>query len=177
MQLNHLKSILTYSILLVSIYTPLLFPGERDSVSSIQGGLSSLSFISGNWQGEMNGSLIEEVWSLPSGDNMMGMFRLVSEEKAVFYEFMLIEQDTNGLVLRIKHFNPGLSGWEEKDEAHHFTLTQLHEKKAVFEERISTKRLIYHRFTADSLSIILDEPKDGQSQKIEFRLKYSGVLD
>ena len=133
--------------------------------------LSALRFISGVWQGELAGGQIEEIWSTPNGDNMMGMFRLLNAEKSVFYEFMVIEQSSTGPVLRIKHFHPGLRGWEEKDEVHNFPLGELWPHKAVFENKTLDKKLIYERSQTDSLFVTLDEPADGQRKTTTFRFK------
>jgi hypothetical protein len=74
--------------------------------------LADLQFIAGHGVGELDGGVIEEVWSAPRGDSMMGMFAFTKEGRARFYEFLLIERTASGPVLRLKHFNPGLIGWE-----------------------------------------------------------------
>ena len=56
---------------------------------------------------------------------MMGMFRWVREEKPWFTEHIPITQEPEGLIPRIKHFNPGLVGWEEKEESVKFCAVEL----------------------------------------------------
>lgn len=94
--------------------------------------INDLTWLSGSWRGEKDSGVIEEQWSRPEGDAMMGMFRWVKSDGVFFYEFMTIEQNKEGLTLRIKHFNPGLIGWEEKDKSFSCVLTQLDSEKAVF---------------------------------------------
>ncbi len=45
---------------------------------------------------------------------MMGMYRLIREGKPVLYEMMWFLETNSSLVLRLKHFNPDLTAWEEK---------------------------------------------------------------
>src|ERR1700693_1960623 len=80
--------------------------------------LGDLTFITGLWRVDWDGGLGEEHWSTPSGDSMMGTFRFVKDGKSRFYEFMLIEQTADGLVLRIKNFNAGLMGGEDKSKVY-----------------------------------------------------------
>ena len=94
--------------------------------------IDDLTWLSGSWRGKKDNGFIEEQWSRPEGDTMMGMFRWVKESGVFFYEFMTIEQTKEGLILRIKHFNPGLIGWEEKDISFSCILTQLENEKAAF---------------------------------------------
>ena len=129
--------------------------------------LEDLGFMVGQWQGGGEKVVIEEIWSRPSGDNMMGMFRYVQEDKGVFYEMMLIEQTDDGPVLRIKHFNAGLIGWEEKAEVHSFPLVSVDESEAVFEQVDQTKKLRYITENPGELSIYLEERQDDGTWKVE----------
>ena len=70
--------------------------------------------MAGHWQGEMFGGMAEEVWNPPSGNSMMGMYKLIKDGKTVFYEFFSIIEESNSLILKLKHFNPDMTGWEEK---------------------------------------------------------------
>lgn len=110
---------------------------------------ADFTWMTGNWRGvhgthgEHN---IEEDWStLGTGGTMMSMFRWEKPDGVWFYEFMVIEQVDQHVYLRIKHFNPGLKGWEEKNEATDFLLVQLDYRRAVFLQmnQTETKWLIY----------------------------------
>ena len=65
----------------------------------------------------------------------MAMFRWLKPDGSVsFYELMVIEQEPDGRIfLRIKHFYPGMKGWEEKDESAEGLLVALKDQKAVFQ--------------------------------------------
>jgi len=70
----------------------------------------------------------------PSHDIMMGMFKHSSSEKGVtFYEFLNIIEEENGWVMKVKHFNPDLTGWEEKNDYHTFELISISEDQIAFD--------------------------------------------
>lgn len=133
--------------------------------------LADLSFISGSWQAEWGGGLGEEHWSIPSGDSMVGTFRFVKDGKARFYELMLIEQTATGLVLRLKHFNPGLIGWEEKAQVYSYSLIEYRQNTAAFELVDKKSRLTFHRISKDALSVLLEQSANGKQSTQEFKFK------
>lgn len=55
----------------------------------------------------------------------MGMYRLVRDGKPVFYEMMTLVEEKASLTLRLKHFNPDLTGWEAKDQTIDFPLVAV----------------------------------------------------
>ncbi len=122
--------------------------------------LADLAFIAGHWQGEPEGAFIEEIWSAPNGNTMMGSFRYMQEGEAVFFELMTIDTIDPVPTLRIKHFSAGLVAWEDKEEVHLFPLVRLEGQEAVFEQADGEKRLIY-RLTGDEMMVTLEELKDG----------------
>jgi hypothetical protein len=133
--------------------------------------LADLSFISGLWRAEFGGGLGEEHWSAASGDSMVGTFRFVKDDSAHFYEFMLIEQTNKGLVLRLKHFNPGLIGWEDKAQVHSYPLIEFHKGLAVFEKVDKKSRLTFRRRAKDALLVSLEQDHDGKQESEEFSFK------
>lgn len=91
-----------------------------------------LNWLSGSWKGSVGGDPVEEMWSSEAGDALMGMFRWIKERNVRFYEFIAIERADGQVWMRIKHFHPGLRGWEEKDRSTEFLLVQLGDREAVF---------------------------------------------
>jgi len=133
--------------------------------------LGDLTFITGLWRVDWDGGLGEEHWSTPSGDSMMGTFRFVKDGKSRFYEFMLIEQTADGLVLRIKHFNAGLIGWEDKSQVYNYPLTECRKGAAVFDREDKKSRLTYTRTSKEILSVVLDEPTNGKAHSETFSFR------
>lgn len=82
--------------------------------------IGDAAWLAGRWVGEGLGGTVEETWAPPGGGQMFGHFRLVRDGKPVFYELMLLDEHQGGLRLRVKHFNPDFTGWEEKDGWHSF---------------------------------------------------------
>jgi len=83
----------------------------------------------------------------------MAMFRWVKDSKVLFYEIEVIEQEGELVFLRVKHFDPGLVGWEEKDAPHEFVLVQLDEEGAAFLEldKPEPRWAVYRRSGPDNL--------------------------
>ncbi|WP_430412635.1 DUF6265 family protein [Kordia sp.] len=95
--------------------------------------LENIRWIAGNWKGEAFGGITEENWSEPSGGSMMATFKLIVDGKVNFYEIETISEVNNSLLLRLKHFNNELKGWETKDETVDFPLIKITKNKAIFE--------------------------------------------
>ncbi len=95
---------------------------------------SALGWLAGSWLGHNGEDRVEEHWSPPAGDTLVGMFRWVKGGRVFFYELAVIESEGECVFLRIKHFHPRLVGWEEKERAHEFVLVHLEGQEAAFLE-------------------------------------------
>lgn len=78
--------------------------------------LEEFSFLTGLWQGNGLGGTIEEQWSPPQAGTMIGTFRLVQNNKNIFYEIMELSEKEGRIYLKVKHFTPEFIGWEEKEK-------------------------------------------------------------
>jgi hypothetical protein len=94
-------------------------------VRSPRATVGDMAWFAGTWTGTGLGGVTEEVWSAPADGAMMGMFRLVKDGKVAFYEFLTLVEEEGSLVLKLKHFNPDLTGWEEKADSVKFRLLQI----------------------------------------------------
>lgn len=107
--------------------------------------IEDVAWIAGQYECEAFGGTAHEVWSEPRADNMLGMFQLIDGPSVSFYEIMSIRALDGSLMLRLKHFDKNLHGWEEKDETIDFPLVKLEKNKAYFDgltfERVGRKRL------------------------------------
>jgi len=133
--------------------------------------LSDLRLMVGQWQGEVEGSFAEEFWSAPQGDSMMCIYRSVKDGKTEMYELVVIEATAQGPVMRLKHFNPGLIGWEEKAQVYSYPLISLKRDEAVFENSDKKTRLTYRRTAPDSLAVILEHMVEAKMKPTEFKFK------
>jgi hypothetical protein len=87
--------------------------------------LADAAWLIGSWTGPGLGGVSEETWAPAAGGAMMGMFRLVINRRVSFYEFMNLAEENGTLVLKLKHFNPDMTGWEEKDRWVTFRLARV----------------------------------------------------
>jgi len=128
--------------------------------------LQDMSWFAGAWTGAGLGGTCEEAWSQPAAGAMMGMFRLVKDGKVVFYEFLTLVEHEGSLLLKLKHFNPDLTGWEEKADFVKFRLLKV-EPEAVYFQGLTFKRV-----GADKLEIFLAirDRKDGTVREEKFEM-------
>jgi len=95
-----------------------------------------LDWMVGNWTGSgVRGAPAMESWTAPVGGTMVGTFiQQTSDGSIMFTEHMYIRPVGESLEIAIKHFNPDLTGWEEKDKAERFRLVGIKECAAYFQE-------------------------------------------
>lgn len=77
--------------------------------------IDDAAWLAGRWVGTGFGGQMEETWTPPVGGQMVGHFRYWREGQPQFYEFMMLDVAEGGVRMRVKHFNPDMVGWEEKD--------------------------------------------------------------
>jgi hypothetical protein len=131
--------------------------------------IKDLAFMSGHWTTKSAWGEMEESWSDPFGDCMMGAYRCVKDGKIVFYEFIVIEQSKTGPVMKLRHFSPGNIAWEEKDKPYEYPLMFLEEDRARFERPDKKTALTFHRTAKDKMMVILErQEKDGKWVQDEF---------
>jgi len=138
-----------------------LTPGARQPAAT----LADMAWLVGRWKGTGLGGVSEEIWADPVGGVMMGMYRLVVKGKPSFYEFMHLAEDQGSLALKLKHFNPDLTGWEEKDRFVTFPLVKFEERAAYF------SGLTFRRVSDDRLEIYLAMRQGEQVREERFDLR------
>ena len=126
-----------------------------------------MAWLSGRWEGEGLGGFNEEIWSAPRDGVMMGMFRHLKNNRTVFYEFLMFVEEKGTVVLKLKHFNPDFSGWEEKKDYVDFPLVKV-EQRAVHFDGLS-----FVRESDDALRIylLLRDSATGAVREEEFRMR------
>ena len=96
--------------------------------------LAQMDWLVGQWIGTgIGGATAMESWLPPAGSTMVGTFIQQTDEGAVrFTEHMYLMEEEGTLVLRLKHFNADLTGWEEKDDMLTFRLVAMEPCAAYF---------------------------------------------
>lgn len=131
--------------------------------------LKSLAFLSGRWVSEKYAEVQEENWSPVTGNSIIGSFRIVHDDRPIFYEFWVVEVDENRPVLKLKHFNTDLAGWEDKNTSTKMPLTSHSEDDAVFAEADGSVSLHYHRI-GDRLTCTVHHVRSGKASDEIFTL-------
>ena len=122
---------------------------------------ADLGWMSGSWKGQYGQDQVEEHWSFFGAGTLMGMLRWQKEGGVFFYEFLTIERQDDHVLLRIKHFDPGLKGWEEKDTAMECLLVEVGDREAVFLEVNDPGRWVVYRLETDDRLVSYFETDDG----------------
>ncbi|SEM63116.1 hypothetical protein SAMN05192574_101249 [Mucilaginibacter gossypiicola] len=131
--------------------------------------VNQLAFMAGIWTQKQEWGDMEEFWSEPMGDSMISSFRVVKDGKAVFYEFVVIEEQNQVPIFKMRHFNRGSIGWEDKNKPLLFYLVGIGKNKAEFELKDKSVRLTYQLVAPDKLEVILAEnDKKGRLKKDVF---------
>ncbi len=126
--------------------------------------IADVGWLAGYWRGDGLGGECEEIWSLPAGDRMHGIFTLANEGGLVFSEAMTLVEEEGSLVLKVKHFTPEFVGWEEKGDFVRFPLVRLDDNQAYF------RGLTFRRESDETLLIYIALSKDGERKEHELRL-------
>jgi hypothetical protein len=114
---------------------------------------ADLAWLSGSWYAEIDGDAVEEHWSPLRGNMLMAMFRWVRDGSVLFYEIEALEAEGDCVFLRVRHFDPGLIGWEEKTKPHEFVLVEHGADRLVFYEleKPDPRWAVYERRGPDEL--------------------------
>ena len=97
---------------------------------------------------------------------MVGTYRLVKDGKPVFYEMMWLLETEGTLILRLKHFNPDLTGWEEKDKTVDFKFVKKDGNRLYF------SGLTFEQASKNELNIYLAlRQLDGTLKEEAFKMK------
>lgn len=141
-----------------------LAEGAKSAAATIK----DVAWLAGNWSGTGMGGVSDETWGTPNNGVMVGTYRLVINNKPVFYEMMWLMEHEGSIILRLKHFSAELVGWEEKDKTVDFKFVN----KAG--NRVNFNGLTYEQTSKDTLTIYLAlRQKDGTLKEESFVLKRS----
>ena len=134
---------------------------NRDSVVAAAT-IRDAAWLAGHWEGNALGGVVEEIWTEPRGNAMLGSFRLLRNDQPVFYELCLLIEEQGTLTYKVKHFHPDLTAWEDKDELTVFDLVKV-EPNAMFFHGLTIQK------TEDGCRHILaTKQRDGSYEEMEF---------
>lgn len=142
--------------------TPLVYSRAADPAAD--GPLHALTFMAGCWRGEFRGGAsLEEFYTSPSTNLIVGVSRFMRDGRAVQYEFSRITADSAGVVLL-----PFPGG---RPSEHGFRLTRSDEGSALFEapDHDFPKRIQYSRGADGALTARIDGG-DGDARVQQWRM-------
>ena len=100
----------------------------------VRASIEALDWLVGHWKGEGLGGQSEEIIAPALDGQMVGMFRQIKPDGSLmFYEFYQFAEHEGSLILRIKHFNPDFTGWEDKEVSVEFPLVAIEQSAAYFD--------------------------------------------
>lgn len=128
--------------------------------------LQGLAWMTGEWTASRGEDVLEERWSAPIGDSMVGTFRWIKAGGKVWmFELMTITAKGDDVIFRLRHFSDEMVPWEgvEKEPALTYKLIKQTSEESVFENpnRDSPRRFIFRKGD-DSLTVVLEGYKDGK---------------
>ena len=158
--------VLAISLLILLVSVASAQPETRaldPELGSPQAKIEDVAWLEGHWSGPGLGGIAEEIWSPATAHTMMGMFRFIDGDSIGFYEIFIIAEENGSLVLKLKHFNADLTGWEEKDEMVTFPLVELGPEVAYFDG------LTYRRVDENKLHVFVRmETGEGATEELGF---------
>ena len=135
--------------------------------------VDQLAWVAGAWTATLGDRTVEQHWSAPAAGSIIAMYRSIRGGKATLYELLAMENEGDGVVLRIKHFAPGagLVSQEAKDESMNHTLVKIEERTAVFEGGAAGNpvRITFRSPDAATLNITVERQREGKPVSTEFK--------
>jgi uncharacterized protein (TIGR03067 family) len=131
--------------------------------------LDPLRKLAGRWTNPAGARAeFEEYWSMPAGNAMMGMFRILQNGKAVLYEFLLIEEEDDGVFLRLRHYRPKLLDMD--DAPVRAKLVEHSETRFVFTnpDSASPVKVTYEFESNDKTTATVETTRNGQPVTFKF---------
>ncbi|MGI9544676.1 MAG: DUF6265 family protein [Cyclobacteriaceae bacterium] len=137
----------------------------NEGQSSPQASLTDIAWIQGHWKGEAFGGITEEIWTPPLGNSMMAAFKLVVDNKIEFYELITIVEEDETLIMRLKHFDKTLLGWEEKDKTIDFPLVKVAKDAVYFDG------LTFESISESEMNVYVVISDEGETHEAKFNYR------
>ena len=129
--------------------------------------VEELSWLTGNWEGQINCNILEETWLPPRAGTIVALVRSSNESGTNFVEIIIIKEINGTLELQLQLFDNSLK--PINNNPHSFELTKIENNYISF-KGVSTgahKTLSYQR-TEKNVFFIRFQPYEGDL--VEIRL-------
>jgi hypothetical protein len=123
--------------------------------------VNRLAWLSGCWEASSASQVIEEHWTEPRGNSMLGMNRTIRDGSLASYELVIIREDEDGLVFEAHPSGQAIA---------YFPARLVSDTLAVFEnpEHDFPQRISYALNGADSLLAWIEGESGGAMRRIDF---------
>ncbi len=127
--------------------------------------VADLAFLEGSWAAEQGGAFMEKRFTSPAAGHMLGMYRRVVDGRLQTAEFLFLEEDAEGVVLRSKHYG---AGWKEHEAGSPapLRLISIEGDSCVFVRTGDAPLRSAYTRRADAMEMTLESVKDGKPRKI-----------
>lgn len=116
-----------------------------------------ISWITGDWIGDGFGGVSYESWTGPIAGIILCTYRHVSEGKNNFFELISVSENEEGdLQMKLRHFNPDMTAWEDKEGQLEWKLKEITDSSVTFGP------CTYKRIGDDKMEISLIMNNDGK---------------
>jgi hypothetical protein len=157
---------------LIFVALALTAPAAAQNTRSLGGGVSppasveQLSWLAGSWVGTGMGAEVTETYSAPLGGRITGHFAMADGKGGVvFTELVDYAPLGPSLAYRVRHFNPDMSGWEDKTgKPVVFPLVAIETDRWFFDG------MTLERTGADALTMWVRISDKGAAREVPFRL-------
>jgi hypothetical protein len=136
--------------------------GVKEAPAPQRHDIARLGWMAGTWGGTQDGIRSEEHWMVPEGGLMLAMHRDLSQGKAVFFEFLRIEETPEGVAFLAQ---------PRGRSAVRFPCIELSGSRVVFEnlQHDYPQRIQYWMAGDGTLGARVEGMRDGKLQSEEWR--------
>jgi hypothetical protein len=132
-----------------------------------QAGFETLAWMAGDWEMTREGACVEERWTRPAGDMLIGMSRTVKDGRTTSFEFMRVVSRADGI-----YFVAQPGGRPPVD----FKLASASASEAVFVNPGHSdhlKRIVYRRSGPTGLTARIEGEDGGKAFAVDYGYRAS----
>jgi len=138
--------------------------------SETRASVADLAWMTGSWVGPLGEQTLEENWIAPGDGTMACVVRFTGAGKTSIYELIVIEEEGESLVFRVRQWQPGFVPLDPPGQT--MALADIGERRVSFKAvgPGNFETLSYSRPTDDEFHIAV-QTQDGGAFEIQLRPK------
>ncbi len=133
--------------------------------------LADAAWLAGGWKSDQAGKMVmEESWQAPENGSMVGCFRMTGRGQPALYELLLLEEQADGVWMRLRHYGPQMVDRDEKPIR--LKLAEASDKRLLFTnpDNGKPKRIVYERENQSPVVVTIETERDGKPTKLTLKL-------